>query len=177
MLIRHAEKPDGKGVFGVSAVGQVDARELSVRGWQRAGALLALFSPSMVRPPLAVPTAMFASRPSPSSIRPLHTVDLLAQTLSMNVDVSYGNKEESDLVSSALVSDDVVLISWKHDGLPTIGRLIVGDSIPVPSDWPQDRFDLVWIFDRPSGGGRWTFTQAAQLLLPGDRAELITLAK
>jgi hypothetical protein len=37
--------------------------------------------------------------------------------------------------------------------------------------WPLDRFDLVWVFDRRDS--TWTFTQVPQLLLAGDRPDVI----
>ena len=67
MIIRHAEKPDPGKTLGVSPTGHEDPRSLSVRGWQRAGALVALFGPERLRranPLLATPTAIFASRPT-----------------------------------------------------------------------------------------------------------------
>jgi hypothetical protein len=48
MVIRHAEKPDDSGtVFGVTTEGLQDPEELTVRGWQRAGALATFSHPQM----------------------------------------------------------------------------------------------------------------------------------
>jgi hypothetical protein len=174
MLIRHAEKPDAAGTLGVAVTGLEDHRNLTVRGWQRAGALIALFGPAQARRPnplLAVPTAIFASRPTSSSVRPLHTVEPLAQRLSIGIDTSYGNDEEAALAASAVAADGVVLISWKHDGLPRLGQFIAGNTTTCHQTWPEDRFDVVWVFDQPINSGPWMFTQVPQLLLPGDRAE------
>jgi hypothetical protein len=45
MLMRHGEKPVAQGVapFGVTADGVHCVHSLTPRGWQRAGALIALF--------------------------------------------------------------------------------------------------------------------------------------
>jgi hypothetical protein len=43
----------------------------------------------------------------------------------------------------------------------------------VPQIWPDDRFDLVWVFEPGSTGGSWRLRQVPQLLLAGDRAEPI----
>jgi hypothetical protein len=41
MIIRHGEKPAGDGSdAGVSPEGNADAEDLTVRGWQRSGALV-----------------------------------------------------------------------------------------------------------------------------------------
>ena len=47
MIIRHAEKPTTTPpVSGVDINGQQNEDSLIVRGWQRAGALVALFAPT-----------------------------------------------------------------------------------------------------------------------------------
>ena len=46
MLIRHAERPSAdKSVRGVTQEGVKNKEELTVRGWQRAGALVRFFAP------------------------------------------------------------------------------------------------------------------------------------
>jgi hypothetical protein len=65
MLIRHAEKPHGSDQ-GVTDKGEPDPESLIVRGWQRAGALVALFDPAegaLQNTNLAVPTVIYASNP------------------------------------------------------------------------------------------------------------------
>jgi hypothetical protein len=44
----------------------------------------------------------------------------------------------------------------------------------IPGKWPNDRFDIVWVFDPPvKNKGRWKFTQVPQRLLPGDANTVI----
>jgi hypothetical protein len=65
----------------------------------------------------------------------------------------------------------ITLVSWHHHSIHKIVQHL-GDITPTPPrHWPDDRFDMVWIFTR-SGIG-WRFEQIPQLLLPGDRAEPI----
>ncbi len=176
MLIRHAEKPDVNGNLGVTISGQEDSRELSVRGWQRAGALLGLFAPSGVMPAgsaIVIPTAIFASAPTLNSVRPLRTVETLAQRLAIELNASFGNGDEATLIASALDAGTVVLISWNHDGLPKLANAIVGNTQKTPQRWPAERFDVIWVFERPEDGGGWRFQQVPQLLLPGDRLDPI----
>ena len=178
MLIRHAEKPDRAGILGISLTGHEDRRNLTVRGWQRAGALIALFGWPEVRnvnPILAIPNVIYASRPTSSSVRPLHTVEPLAHRLSIGIDVSYGNEEEAALATSASSVDGAVLISWKRDGLPRLGQILAGNATTCPSLWPEDRFDLVWVFHRAMDTAPWAFTQIPQLLLSGDRSDPIPI--
>ncbi|MBW8894484.1 MAG: hypothetical protein JF617_21180 [Burkholderiales bacterium] len=63
-----------------------------------------------------------------------------------------------------------VLVCWRHDELPGLARAILRDS-GVPGTWPDDRFDLTWSIRRNDEG--WTFLQLPQLLLAGDRVEVI----
>lgn len=176
MLIRLAEKPDVNGNLGVTISGQEDSRELSVRGWQRAGALLGLFAPSATAPAgsaIVTPTTIFASAPTLNSIRPLHTVETLAERLAIEINTSYGNGDEATLIASALAAGTVVLISWKHDGLPKLANAIVGNTQKTPQRWAAERFDVVWMFDRAEDAGGWRFEQVPELLLPGDRLDPI----
>jgi hypothetical protein len=87
MVIRHAEKPSGDGPpFGVTADGEKDDKSLTVRGWQRAGALACLFAPArgpLQSPALATPGVIFASQASPTkgSQRPPETIMPLAERI------------------------------------------------------------------------------------------------
>ena len=59
-------------------------------------------------------------------------------------------------------------------GIGTINHCTHGrtpSSKKVP-DWPEDRFDMVWVFDRVDA--HWHLTQVRQLFLAGDRAEPFT---
>ena len=64
MLIRHAEKPN-ETVQGVNEAGRADPDQLSVRGWQRAGALIRFFAPigQDHRGGISTPMAIFACKP------------------------------------------------------------------------------------------------------------------
>src|SRR5262249_34415173 len=130
MLIRHAEKPDkDAGIAGVAVAGAPDKDELSVRGWQRAGALVRYFNP---RPPagiagglaagLALPGALLAPAPtavSPSK-RPLHTVKPLAADLGLEVRKDFVEHQEKELLAAALEAAPAVLISWHHERIARI---------------------------------------------------------
>jgi len=86
------------------------------------------------------------------------------------------------MVKAALACDGVVLIAWQHEdialtaktGVPGISQEILtqtgtSGTLGVPTTWPGDRYDLVFVFDRPSGTGPVTaFALFPQQLLAGD---------
>jgi hypothetical protein len=173
MIVRHAEKPvDGEPV-GVRANGHADPESLTPRGWQRAGALARLFVPRDGRfadPALATPTLILATRAEEgagASRRPKQTVRPLADLLGLELDHRFGKGEEAAAVASLLRHDGVVLVSWIHERVPAIVAALPG-APAVPRDWPEDRYDVVWVFE-PAPDGGWTLTQVPQRLLAGDR--------
>jgi hypothetical protein len=170
MLIRHAEKPDETGaVLGVDETGRPDPNQLSVRGWQRAGALIRFFAPIGQELPrgIAIPSAIFACKPhnGTNSVRPLHTVSPLATALGITVNYDFA-KTDVSLFDAVRASSGAVLICWSHEPIPSIVRGLAGELQDLPVKWPGKRFDLVWILD--GAGIQWSFSQLGQLLLPGD---------
>jgi hypothetical protein len=144
MLIRHAEKPRPEaGVQGVDELGRVGPQNLSVKGWQRAGALVCM---SAIRDadagagagPAGIvrPRHLFAPRVtalSPSA-RGAQTLAPLAQALGVAVNTDHEK-------------DDIAGLS--------------------PQRWPDDCFDMVWSFAVEPAEVR--FQEIPQSLLGGDR--------
>ena len=187
MIIRHGEKPlvpDELGQtmpYGILECGEHSEYGLTVRGWQRAGALAILFAPegARFRPEhLATPTAIFASAIGPHSWsrRMQLTIAPLREKLgsAVAVDTSFPKGEEDRMVEAALKCAGSVLICWAHEALPHIAAKILGYTQAVPSIWPENRYDLVWVFDQRHSPTGWAFQQVPQLLLSGDSTEPIT---
>lgn len=175
MLIRHAEKPLRNGGGGVNERGEADKASLSVRGWQRAGALVRLFDPIggiWTDARVARPTHIYATRIDEDSKevtrRPLQTVEPLALSLGLTIDDRFAEGSEQDLVADGLSRSGVVLISWTHD---RVAALVDAIGANAPKRWPDDRFDAIWLFE--PDGAKWTFSQAPQMLLAGDRLDPI----
>ena len=177
--------------------GSDGAKHLVTLGWERAGALVTLFAPPWgPKSPLATPKFLFASNPTPTqgddasdegpSQRPYETLTALAAALNLTTDISHGKSHYAQMVTSALACDGVVLIAWQHEdialttktGDPGISAEILKQTktkatFAVPNGWPAGpsgaRYDLVLVFDRPTGGGPITgFTMVPQRLLAGD---------
>ncbi len=177
MLIRHAERPNRFAkIRGVWTDGRKNKESLTVRGWQRAGALARFFAPldnRFAHPTLARPDILFACKAAPEdpSLRPQHTLLPLAELLQVEFNRDYFESEERALVEKALSSDGPALIAWKHETMHVIANAILGDKTTAPQHWPYERYDLVWVFERRAGN--WAFFQIPQLLLPADSAEPI----
>jgi broad specificity phosphatase PhoE len=172
MIIRHAEKHQhGLHGQGVNENGQPSRHELTVRGWQRAGALVQYFTqPGPTGHAIETPHAIFASdaaKNSPS-LRAMHTAASLAEALGLAVNHDFADGEEEALANAVLAAPSPVLIVWHHGSISKLARVIAGEQIGCPRHWPEDRFDVVWILERGGPHQAWTFRQVAQCLLPGD---------
>lgn len=173
LLIRHGERPsaDPK-IRGVGLDGRKDKESLTVRGWQRAGALVRFFAPvdgRFTHPALATPKTLFACKAAPQdpSLRPQHTLLPLAELLGVELNCDYFHGEEAALAQKVLAGRGPALIAWKHINMHVIAHAILGDKATAPPHWDFGRYDLVWAFDRR--GETWTFAQIPQLLLAGDK--------
>lgn len=185
MIIRHAEKPTTTpppATNGVTITGQQDPDSLIVRGWQRAGALVTLFAPSrgpVQTSELATPQFIYATSTSDTEgNRPEETITPLAQKLNLVPNESFSKSQLEECATSATSCNGVVLISWPHGQIPNLCQLIPlgsNNKNPIPSTWPSDRFDVVFVFDldTSSVGGGYIFTQVPELLLAGDSTDPI----
>lgn len=168
--MRHAEEPDlSRGFLGVGDHGERDGQALSVRGWQRAGALVALLRDADAGPgPLRTPRAIFAATDVGKSKRPQLTVQPVAAALGLKVDTRFGSEGDPQLlVRVAQASAGPVLVSWRHEHLPSLAATIAGDGV-APGEWPHGRYDRLWLLQRDGEGQPWRFADVPQRLLAGD---------
>jgi broad specificity phosphatase PhoE len=167
MLIRHAEKPGPLGSVGVSESGVEDPNELSVRGWQRAGALARLFSGKSHG--IAKPDRLIAAATSSDyvSLRSISTLIPLARLLGVPLTQQFAPGEEKALSHHVDSLEGVILIAWEHKKIPTLARFLLNKYEDIPDPWPEGRFDLIWLFIRENGKPR-RFSQLPQLLLDHD---------
>ena len=179
MIIRHAEKHVGTGDHGVDITGASARHELTVRGWQRSGALVPYFAPPQGHPPdaaIATPRSIMASaatKQSPS-LRAQHTVRPLADLLGIEIDRRFADGEEAAAAAAALAAASPVLIAWHHSHIPILAKLIASAELACPNQWPDDCFDVVWVLDRDDGAaGPWRFSQVVQRLFVTDRTDPI----
>ena len=166
IVIRNANKPTRKPRRkGIREDGAVDPESLSVRGWQHAGALAAVFAgpgAGAADLPVARSNVIFAAgagkkkatiagkvvKVGSHSQRPLQTVTPMAAALKLTPVTAHTKGEEQALVADALGRHGSVLICWQHQDIPAIGNLIIGNTTTAPQSWPENRYDLIWVFDR-----------------------------
>ena len=161
LIIRHGEE---HGEAGVDENGAPEKHSLTVRGWQRASALVRFFAPRDAGGDLA-PDAIFASRIGEGSEtrRPQQTATPLAAMLSQVPFVTTHLKTEVPaLMADVLGRSGTVLIVWEHSMIPACVNQLPNPPA-VPGEWPKTSYDLVWILDRAADG--WTFVQREQELL------------
>jgi hypothetical protein len=191
MIIHHAEEPEGQiePPFGVNSDGvraKGDGSSLTIRGWQRAGALAVLFGTTtraLRDSRLAVPTRIYAEN-SPARLRETdrwncawETIMPLAARLALAPNLSFVEGDEQTLANDVLSQkSETVLIAW--DAVPILARHLMrigaGTINPIPENWPRERFDLVWVLTPPrSSAERWGFDQVPQMLLEGDANSII----
>ncbi len=160
-LIRHAEKPNGSS-RGVNSDGSADEKSLTVRGWQRAGALITVFGQAQF---------LFASHSSSS--RPRQTLEPLAARRNIPLNLEFGKGDEQRLADAAKSCDGIVVICWQHEFMAAVANAILGDNTTAPQQWPEHRFDVTWAFDLDGRTGVYRFSEQPQMLLAGDSEEVI----
>jgi hypothetical protein len=186
-IIRHGEKPadpvpgqPATAPFGVDDQGNQDVHSLLPLGWQRSGALTALFDPARgpLQAGLQVPGTLlspsYGSADKTTAHRTYQTIQGLSARLGIAIVSDFAEGQEPQL-AAAVVSeyDGVVLICWEHDHIPALANAlptVAGSAIPQV--WPGDRFDVVLTFTLASDG-QYAFGQIPQLLLAGDADTVI----
>ncbi len=143
MIIRHAEKHQhGSRDRGVTEDGRPAHHELTVRGWQRAGALVHLFAPPGGLPAgsrIHTPRSIFASDATGDSpsLRAMHTAGPLAAALGIPVNHAYAEEEEAALAAVVIAAPSPALIVWHHAAIPRLVMEIAGKLPGCPIHWPD----------------------------------------
>ena len=174
MLMRHGEKPVAHGVapFGVTADGVQCVHSLTPRGWQRAGALIALFLVKNGRPSeLPMPTNLVAPDYGDATFkhRSYQTLLPLSVRLATPIQIPADVGSEEKAARKLLAMSGSVLVCWEHGRLSRIAeQLPLKSSDQLPDSWDDDRFDLLWWFSLSHSTDEYSFTLVHQELLSGD---------
>jgi broad specificity phosphatase PhoE len=123
MVIRHAEKPIDGGAKGIDPQGTLNSRSLTVRGWQRTGALTRFFSaPSTAM--ILSPDMIYATGTGPDnpSRRSIDTAEPIAAKLGCRLVTNFLKHECDAVAAEVMRQSGTVLIVWEHKMLPALIR-------------------------------------------------------
>ena len=176
VITRHGEKPSDSGKpHGINSDGEHDPHSLSVRGWTRAGALAGLFGlvPQPRYPGVAQPSRVYATEPSHDahSTREYDTAHPTASKLRLKLNSNYKHGQESQLAQELLADQSPALVVWHHGAIPELLKHFeIENAAEIPTAWPEDRFDLLWVLTRQNSESAFTWSAVNQGLLEGDIA-------
>lgn len=186
-IIRHGEKPHepaprrpARAHRGVDFHGNPNEHSLLPRGWQRSGALAALFDSSRgpLRAGLQVPTMLispsYGDKEKTAQHRTHQTISGISDRLGIAIAADYAKGQERHL-SAALTKSGpgAVLICWEHTHIPALASALpLVHGTVIPKSWPGDRFDVIWTFKLVTND-EYIFGEVPQLLLSGDANTVI----
>ena len=183
-ILRHAEKPLKPPLSGVDYQGGPNEHSLLPRGWQRSGALAALFHPdfgperSGWRTPTVLVSPSWGHPGKTAAHRAYQTIQGLSDHLGLPIRSPFSQGEEAQLADSLVREHSgVVLICWEHKHIPLIASALpLASGTVIPPKWPGGRYDVIWSFSLVPGAGpaQYTFEQLPQLLLAGDSDTVIS---
>jgi hypothetical protein len=186
-VIRHGEKPEeptprraSPAPRGVDFHGNQNEHSLLPRGWQRSGALAALFDPSQgpLRAGLLVPRWLISPSYGDSGKAAQHrthqTIRGISDRLGIAIAADFAKGHEPQLAAAlAKMGPGAVLICWDHAHIPALASALpLVSGTVIPKTWPDDRFDLIWTFTLVTDA-EYSFSQVPQLLLSGDTDTII----
>jgi hypothetical protein len=113
---------------------------------------------------------LFASKPlrRKGSRRPIETLTPLAQKLAIRINSTFQRSDFESMLDEVYSCKGVVLICWQREYIPEIASCILGSKKLAPPVWPDDCFDMIWVFDLVKSSSKYTFKQVPQKLLSGD---------
>jgi hypothetical protein len=175
ICLRHGEKPGdaedpdkpvGSGGYGVDQCSRIDRHALTIRGWQRAGALAGT---NLCRHLDAHEGSVTILVPrydgDHTGHRAYQTVLPLAARFGVEPDPACEAGDVEKLTGKVLSLAGTVVVCWEHDALAELARGLAGDE---KISWPKRRFDVLWLI-RPGATAKGDrFAQEDQRLLAGD---------
>jgi hypothetical protein len=168
LVIRHAEKPPG--------LKNEEGQHLGERGYERARALVSMFSNDARFLRHGTPVAIYAGSPKhpTGSLRPLETIEPTAEALGLTVITKFKAKSMTDVAEEILQRPEyegkTVIASWTRDEIPGLTQALGTPLKEIPK-WKSKTFDRVWRIDYDTDGKIVSFDSLPQMLLPGDSSQ------
>lgn len=164
-LIRHAEKPGDPGVTaaGVDEEGHPNLASLTPRGWQRAGALVALFDRDATAPDAVGPRPTVLISPDygadSAQHRTVETITPLSRRLGVPIAQPQAKGSEAALAQTMILglTDADLLVCWEHHHIPAIVAALAAVARlaavpPLAMSWPDDEYNAILVFTRSATG-------------------------
>ena len=189
ICLRHGEKPvnaedknkdlplDAEGP-GLDANGDVNRESLTARGWRRAQMLAESQLCGQLSRPEAVRRVKFLvpkyvdkkRRDETSEHRPYQTV-LAVSRRAGTVPTAVCERDEADTILCEYVAklEGTAVVCWQHAALVEFANCLASDT--APTDWPQDRFDILWIFHRDAPDHPYSFERVDQDVVADANAD------
>ena len=92
----------------------------------------------------------------------------MAQKLAVRINSGLQRAEIESMLEEVVSCKGVVLICWQREYIPAIAEHILGKEKIAPREWPDDCYDVIWVFDLNPARSKYTFKQVPQKLLDGD---------
>jgi hypothetical protein len=159
LIIRHGEKPPER-----SAV------NLSLKGQERAMALVPFLTKTLGLLSHGLPVALFATKIAPNdpSQCTLETLTPLSHYLKLPIQAHYVNKDypwlAQEIMTDPAYKNMSVLICWDRRYIPRLAAAL--GVFPEPPTWPENVFGQVWIITYRGSQAR--LGNMPQRLLFGD---------
>ena len=161
IFLRHGEKPDA-------------GPELSKRGWERADALVNLFTHDSRVLEHGTAAAIFVMKPSKTgaSVRAVQTMEATGRALKLKLDRHFTRDEIAPLARAILntpaYEGKTVVVCWEHDAIPEMLKAFGWKS--GPTHWSDKSYDRLWVLDFENGRPT-RFRDLPQKIMPGDSSD------
>jgi len=175
-IVRHGEKTEKKEPVRFEQWYFKDSKPLSVRGWQRAYALVPYFSmDSAIIEKYGHIKALFAPKPDNfyKSVRPIQTITPLSKALHMDINSYFALDHNGipglvkHIKEAESLHNEVVLIAYEHDHIPDLLKAFKVKN--YLTKWPNNVFDWVVILEFDTRTGECVaYSIQPQQLLFGD---------
>ena len=157
IIIRHGEEPGGNSIH------------LSARGQRRAEALADFFRTNAIATQNGLPFALFAALPKPNkSRRSEETLIPTSRALGKPIREPFFQEQYAALAQRILhnpaFKGKTIVIAWTHSYIPQLAAAL--GVRPAPPAIKSSVYDRAYVITR--SGGRVTFADMPQHLLPGD---------
>lgn len=138
LIMRHGEKPATAGDINLAPAGVVRAQQLV----------------TYIPDTFGIPQFLFAAGESKDSNRPVETLQPLSQSVKVEIDSSFDDRQYKELASELLNNPTydraLVLICWHHEKIPKLAHALDAAPGTVPDPWDDNVYNLVLVIDYAS---------------------------